>query len=196
MRHISSNLPFPRGSTWSDKSGQTLDSNTANDLTGRLYTAPDTTHGTGMSVILRCVRANVAITIGGTAAAPLHQIFSFDGDSKDWGTEIDAVTGAVGEVGKPIDDAYTGAFVIPANDLCYVVEEGPTKVASTSSMAIAAAHSPVTPGATGLLHVDEAGGGEYVLGTNDVLITNANGDDSTDNLIYVNGGIGTVDDNS
>lgn len=192
MRAISSVLPFPRGSTWSDGSGQTLDSTTANDLTGRLFVAPDTTHGTGMSVILRCVRTNTAITVGGSVAAPQHRIYSFDGDSKDWGTEIDAVTGSLGEVGKPLDDAYAGELVIAQYDLLYVVEEGPTKVASSTNTAANGAHEAVTPEVGGGLHLEVASGGEYVLGTTDAAISS----DDVDSLIYVNGGIGVPDDNS
>ena len=187
---ISDVLPFPRGSTWSDKSGMTLTASIANELTGRLFVVKDTQHDTGIRVILRCVRTNVALTVGGTASVPLHQIFSFDGDTKDWGTEIDAITGAVGEVGKPIDDAYPGAYVIPQYDLCYVVEEGPTKIGATTSMSVNA-HLSVTPGATGLLHTAQPGGDEYLLGTSDAILV-----DSVDNLVYVNSGTVSPDDNS
>ncbi len=196
MRAISSALPFPRGSTYSDgpNGAVTMTATTADELTGRLYVVRDTNHGTGLNVVLRCVRNTTggSITIDGTAALPQHRIYSFDGDSKDWGTEIDAVTGAIGEVGKPIDDEYPGAMVIVENDLLYVVDEGPTKIVTAAASVANGLHESVTPDALGALHLNVTDGTEYKLGTIDAAQT----DEDLDVLVFVNAGLVSPDDNS
>ena len=180
MRAISQNLPFPRGSTWSDGSGQTLSDTTASDLEGKLYVVPDTVHGTGRHVVLRCVKNDSSGDI--TAA---RKLYSFSVGALDVGGRIDGIAGSAGELCKPLDDAYTVGMTIPDDDLFYVVDEGPCYVTSEASTYNITAQDAVANDTSGLVNGAKAAAGEYPFGVADQSST----DESTSVVIWINAGL-------
>ncbi len=159
-------LPFPRGSTYNQLAALTMTATLGAEWEGREFDVEDTEHGTGVTVVLRIVRN----TTGGSIT-PANQLFTFDGDAKDFGRQVDAVTNTIGDLCVPIDDVYGAIPVIAENDLFYVVMRGPCKIMSgTSSMAVNA-RDAVTSDAVGALEINLAAAGEFVIGTADAAIT-------------------------
>jgi hypothetical protein len=178
-------LPFPRGRTASDflngKSQTELDADTTwlAELEGRIYTVPDTVHGTGLPVKLRVVR-NVGADY--TVTDPV-KLLKFDTAASSFGRKTSAVTSATGSVCKPIDDAYAAGAIIYTYDLFYVVEAGPCSIAITGT-------TTPTTGQSVMCHTDgtvsatKTTAGSYDLGVIDYT-PNSEGEA----IIHVNDGL-------
>ncbi len=122
----SKQLPFPRGDTRSYRGLVTLSDTTFKDIEGRLFEVEDTVHGTGLPVILRCVKNDEGGDITISTAKKILREFATTSDT-DWGRRMIEGTNAHA-VAKPIDDYYaetSGLATIPEDDLYYVVEDGP-----------------------------------------------------------------------
>lgn len=169
-------LPFPRGKTYNQLDVLTMTATIFAEWEGREFEVDDTQHGTGTTVVLRIVRN----TTGG-AITPANQLFTFDGDAKDFGRQVDAVTNTIGDLGVPIDDAYSAAPTIAENDLFYIVMYGPCNIMSGAANMAINARDAVTSDALGALDLDKAGAGEFVIGTADAAITA----EDTASLIWV-----------
>jgi hypothetical protein len=111
-------LPFPRGTTYFQ--GQTPDANLGKDLEGRLFTILSPEYP-GRLLTLRVVRYT-----GTSDLTVARKICAFA--SGHLGTKSDGYIAQDGQVGKPIDDAYSVGMTIRPNDLFYVVESGPCTV--------------------------------------------------------------------
>ncbi len=152
-------LPFPRGTTMSQGSGQTLSDTIWKKLEGSKYSVTDTEHGTGQEVVLRVVKNDT------TDLTVARACVSFSKTSEDdWGCRVDGLAGTEGEVAKPIDDAYYGHLTkILADDLFYVVEEGPCDIAGVASGCAITEGCGVAAHASGL--IDIAADAQYIVGT-------------------------------
>ncbi len=136
---ISKHLPFPRGTTFSDAHSDgatTLLDDSQSGLEGKLYEVKDTLHGTGIPVILRCVKNDNSTTISTD-----YRCMSFSTSSAtDFGSRVDGVANTKGEIAKPIDDFYAASSLlgeIPGYDLFYVVDSGMCDIKSFSGTATA-----------------------------------------------------------
>lgn len=169
-------LPFPRGRTYSQFGAPTMTATLGKEWEGREFEVDDAQHGTGATVVLRIVRN----TTGG-AITPANQLFTFDGDAKDFGRQVDAVTNTIGDLCVPIDDAYSAAPTIVENDLFFVVMRGPCNIMSGAAGMAINARDAVTSDAVGALEINKAAAGEFVIGTADAAITA----EDTASLIWV-----------
>lgn len=180
-------LPFPRGKTYSDGEG-TPDSTYGAHLIGRVFETYDSQHSTAHKVKLRVVRLENAVTIPGTAAAPLHKLYAFGTDAKDLGRTLTGTLAGAGVICKPIDDAYAGAKVLAQYDLVYVIEEGPCKITTGATTVNLAQFDSVTSDSVGCVAAADAVVGQFVVGTIDAA-TDA---EDTEVLVYVRGGLDKV----
>lgn len=166
---FSRTLPFPRGSTLSDKKllSTAADSNSkypGENLCGQTYIVPDTVHKLHPFVQLRAVRNH---TTALTVARKLVELTTAAGES---GKYITALSNALGDKALPIDDAMTVGYVIPYNDVFYVVDEGPCDILATSSQTSAAALTLgmiIRAGATGCIGNTAAAAAGYTVGVLD-----------------------------
>ena len=157
---ITSNLPFPRGSTASCQglADVTLSDTTWDALEGREYIVKDTEHGTGKMVTLMVVKAD------GTAITTANQLVKFSTTSaNDWGRRV-VVNDTGGGVVMPVDDAYTASTVIAANDLFYVVTKGPCDIMAEATASAINSGESVTAEVLAIFK-DPAAAGEYVIGS-------------------------------
>lgn len=162
-------LPFPRGQTWAD--GQvTPTASSAADLLGKVYEVPDTVHDTGLMVKVRVVKND------STAITVARKVVAYGTATNDFGRFANGFVAAAGGFGKPLDDAYTVGASIPANDLFYVVENGPCDVLSTvAASGSVSAGEEVSCGATGKLTTNVAEG-QFILGyAMEAIVTNSTG---------------------
>ena len=158
-------LPFPRGKTWGD--GQvTLDATSGANLLGKLFEVPDTVNGTGQSVVLRVVKND-----SGSAIAVARKGIAYHTGAKDFGRFASGYVGATGGYGQPLDDAYTIGANIAANDLFYVVEQGPCQLYVTGTSTPVLQHKPIMYASSGYGGVTTAGAGQFVIGMTDVAGT-------------------------
>lgn len=137
MPHPRFSLPFSRGTTFYD--GATPDSSADHThLVGQTFVTVDRdtdearahSDGTGLPVKLRCVKASAAISnVAGKALA-------FGTDSKDLYRIVDALVATAGHYGLPADPAFALTDDIQANDLLFVVEEGPCEVLLAGTVAV------------------------------------------------------------
>lgn len=155
-------MPFLRGTTYGD--GQlTLTDATAEKLKGMVFETTDDLHGTGNSVMLRVVQndSGSALTI-----ARIGKCVPFTTSNVSFGKRASATLAGAGVVAKPIDDYYTekGVSEIPANDLYYVVEEGPCDLMGDASHSLDsdAVGTPVSVSGSGL--IDSSEDGHFVVG--------------------------------
>jgi hypothetical protein len=184
---FSRTLPFPRGSTYSDKSLVSTAADIGSSYpgmqyAGQIYTVPDTVHKKHPFVRLRVVHNHT------TALTVARKCVEFTTGAGESGRYITAITNGQGDLGKPIDDAYTVGFVIAKNDMFYVVDEGPCDVLVTASQTDAAAMSlglVVTPDANGVLDATAAAAGDFQLGVLDEDPLTA----STAYRVYVKSGL-------
>lgn len=156
-------LPFPRGSTFGDMGNKTMTAAIARavNLAGRVYEVPDTVHGTGKMVQLRVVQNETGLDI--TVA---RKCYAFSVASAEYfGAEVRNTSG-VGEVCKPLDDAYVVAAVIPAHDLFYVLESGPCGILTTSNGVVnLSAGWAVSSDDEGRIGIARSAAGYYVIGS-------------------------------
>lgn len=174
-------LPFERGRTFSDAGMVTMDDGTYSHLEGQRFKCEDTVHGTGQKITLLVVKNDTGAAI--TAARKFYK-FSVT-DAKDFGRRVAGVASTAGMVCKPLDDAYTVGFSIPAGDLFYVTDEGWGTVQSAAGTVNVAAGEQVATTALGLIGGAAAAAGEYAAGWTDQALTTA----STDYRIWINGGL-------
>lgn len=188
MSTIYKELPFPRGQTYGDGT-LTLDSASGEHLLGRIYEAEDTEHGTGVTVKLRIVRLEAAVTIPGTAAAPLHKLYAFGTTAKDFGRTLTGTLSGAGVACKPLDDAYAGAQVLAQYDLAYVVEAGPCYVTTGTTSVNVGQHAAVASDTIGCVAAAAATAGQFVVGT----IDEASTAESTQVLVWIKEGLAPSD---
>jgi len=175
-------LPFPRGSTFSDAGIVTMDDSMRSDLEGKLVQVEDTVHDTGEQITLRIVKND---TDGAITVARKCGEFSTTSEA-DYGARIGTFPcDTDGAVCKPIDDAYTVGFSIPDDDLFYVVEEGLCDILSNASAITSAAGEAVAVDTAGTLKDNAAAAGKYVIGVLQEAATVA----ATAYLVRVSGGI-------
>lgn len=168
-------LPFPRGDV-ADLGDLSWDATVFNHLVGQLFVVEDTQHSTGTKVILRCVRAESALTVA-------RKCVDWGTDANDFGRTVKDLAPGAGRPTLPIDDAYTAGATIPANSLFFVVEYGPCYVVSEASLMNLAAHDAVACDAAGCVNGAKAAAGEAPFG----IIDQASTDESTNVLIWVTG---------
>ena len=156
-------LPFARATTLFENVSSPSDEG-AKRMLGKLYEVEDRLHGTGLPVILRAVQndAAAAYTVPVTGST---QFMGFaTTDIKKYGRKFSGVVAAQGAVGKALDDYYSagrGPDTIPDHDVCFVVEEGPVSVLSTTTAYTMG--QAVTIGSTG--KAEQAATGNYIAGT-------------------------------
>lgn len=167
MPEVKRALPFPRGETYNADSLLTMSTTLHDHLEGKFYTVPDTVHNTGKMVTLMVCknRTGSAITIARkfcelTAEAALG-----------WGCKVTTFPcNTAGAVAVPLDDAMTNGGSIAANDLFYVVVEGPCYVLTGAAVTNLAAGAAVTTDNAGLIaNKANAAAGEFCVGTLDYL---------------------------
>ena len=182
MSYVHVGLPFPRGNVRSDKSDDiTLSDTTFSDLEGKLYMVNDTVHSTGKNVILRAVKNDT----GSDITVARDCFYRYSTGANDFGRRIAGKCNAAGIVGRPIDDKYPVGYVIPDDDIFYVVEEGPCYVKTEASSVNLSAGDAVATDASGLVNGAAAAAGEAVLGTIDAACTTA----STTVVVHVRGDV-------
>ena len=177
-------LPFPRGTTFSDQGLVTMDDSMRSDLEGKLVQVEDTVHDTGEQITLRIVKND---TGGDITVAKKCGEFSTTTD-KDYGARIGTFPGnTAGAVGKPIDDAYTVGGTIPDLDLFYVVEEGLCDILTEASAANIGVGEPVAMDGAGCIEgvATGAAAGQFVIG----MAQESQNEVATAVLIRVQGGI-------
>lgn len=155
-------LPFPRGSTFGDMGAKTMTAAIARatGLAGKIVAVPDTVHGSGKSILLRIVQNETGADI--TVARKGYAFASSDADY--FGCEA-RNTATIGEVGKPLDDAYVGGETIPEHDLFYVVESGPCYILTSSNGVVnLQAGWAVSFDDEGRLGIARSAAGYYVIG--------------------------------
>lgn len=179
------NLPFPRGGTACD-GAFTPAATTYENLEGRIFEVKDTVHGLGGNVHLAVVRND-----SGSAITVARKTVRFGTAAGDIGRKVAGLSGATGQIGKPIDDAYTVGASIPANDLFYVVYAGPCDILSCTSATAAAAltvGSLLTTDNGGQVGAAAATTGNFILGVADETPA----DSSTAYRVMVNAGYGAT----
>lgn len=143
-------LPFERGQTYGDNALVTMTSTYAEHLLGKLF---KTTDSSGRDLILRCVRADAALTnVGGKCVAYT---------TAKVGRNVSGYTGVDGELAAIIDDEYSTTFDVAQYDIFYVVEEG--DVDAVADATVNAAEQAVMADASGD-GVIVATAGKYVIG--------------------------------
>lgn len=154
-------LPFPRGSTNSDAGLVDLDDSSFSDLEGKIFEVPDTVHDTGQPILLRAVKND-----SGSDITVARTFMGFSTSSpNDFGRRVSGLA-AAGAICKPMDDAYAVGFVIPDDDIFYVVERGPCDVNTVSSACDLAAGVGAASASSGLLKGTPcAQATEYCVGT-------------------------------
>jgi hypothetical protein len=150
-------------------------------LEGTIYEVPDTIHGLGGVVKLRCVRNDTGSAI--TVANDLCEMAA--ASAGDFGRKVDTFPcNTAGAICKPLDDAYT-ITSIPANDLFYVVEAGPCAVrVESSSVSLSGGNSLASDG-SGRINGAVAAAGEYVVGVADAACSTA----SAELVVHVTDGL-------
>ena len=148
---------------------------------------PDTINGSGKLVTLRIVK-NV---IGSTLTIARRCVKFDSSTAKAYGGRTSGYVDTAGMVGKPIDDAMKVGAVIPANDLFYVVDEGPCKVENATGAFNLAAGVTLTPNATGQIGSAACAAGQFSLGVLDQALNNPA--TTGPSLIYVTAGIAKPD---
>lgn len=167
-------LPFPRGFTWGD--GQvTLDATSGSQLLGQVYEVPDSIHLTGKNVKLRVVKND------GSAITVARKGVSYGTAAGDFGRFVTGFNVTAGGYGQLIDDAFAVGKVIAANDLFYVVEEGPCNALSSSAASTLAAQCEVSFAAGGRLTTITGASTYYCIGKTDIACNTT----STTILIHV-----------
>jgi hypothetical protein len=161
-------LPFPRGKTGATlvKFGTTLTSTFRDDLVGQTFPVEDKIHGTNRTLRLRIVRnvSGGALTVANLANRFLAYRLTTAGDL---GRNVTGLTGTIGMQGRPIDDYYneeTALTSIAANDLFYVVDEGPCYATTAAADASLTHGEPVTCDALGALYKTKAVEGHHEMG--------------------------------
>jgi hypothetical protein len=175
-------LPFPRGSTFSDKGGNgiALDDNTYSHLEGQIFETEDTVHGTGTKVKLRVVKNDT-----GNDITVAKKFCKFSTDALDFGRRIGKFpANAAGAIVKPLDDAYVDSTTIPEDDLFYVVEAGPCEVLPEATITTAAAGKACCTDKDGLVDGAVCPEGSYAVG---VLDTTPEGNKTV--VVWVNEGL-------
>lgn len=110
-------LPIARGTTYFD--GGTTDATSAEKLLGTMRSVNDTVNGTGREVVLKLVRNES----GAALAAGRGVVYT----ASEYGLSVSGY----GFAGSPrfagyVDDAY--ASTIPANDIFWIVVDGPVQI--------------------------------------------------------------------
>lgn len=175
-------LPFPRGSTFSDKGGNgiALDDNTYSHLEGQIFETEDTVHGTGTKVKLRVVKNDTSAEI--TVARAFGK---FSAGALDFGRRIGKFpANTAGAIVKPLDDAYVVGTKIPDDDLFYVVEAGPCAVKAEATIGTAAAGKACCTDNAGLVDGDICPEGSYSPGVLDATPVG-----NKDVVVWVNEGL-------
>ena len=175
-------LPFPRGSTFSDKGGNgiALDANTYSHLEGQIFETEDTDHGPGTKVTQRVVKNDTSNDI--TVAKKFGE---FSTGALDFGRRIGTFPAdTVGASVKPLDDAYVVGTTIPEDDLFYVVEAGPCSVLAEATITTAAAGKACCTDAAGLVDGAICPEGSYAVGVLDATPVG-----STAVVVWVNEGL-------
>lgn len=167
MPEIKRALPFPRGQAYNADSLLTMSNTLMDHLEGKFYAVPDTVHNTGKMVTLMVVknRTGAAITVARkfvelTAEAALG-----------WGCKATTFPcDTAGAVAVPLDDDMTVGATIAADDLFYVVVEGPCYVLTGATVNSLAAGGSVASDNAGLIaNQANAAAGEFCIGTLDYL---------------------------
>jgi len=159
-------LPFPRGSFLHDGVTGLINSSDVEGWIGQVIDhVADSVHKTGREVSLRIVKNDS----GGDLTVARKGVY-FSTDAGEWGSKIKGFCNADGQVGKPIDDAYTVGVTWPANAIGYLVEEGPCDALSdasaldTSGSSSSAVGSPIQWASGGTIANTVATTGDYVVG--------------------------------
>lgn len=147
-------LPFPRGSTYFGRNGQIVTTGPSQKLEGKVFTV---TADDGQHVELMVVRTTVALDFSNVNNR--HRGLRFGTGANEIRKRVVGFTNASGQLGVPVDDAYTSA--VRANDLIYVVIKGPCRLragsATTGAGAAINAQAPVSFGANGFIINSAAG---------------------------------------
>jgi hypothetical protein len=154
-------LPWPRG-TFSDDVGVIVDDDTTlSEFEGKEYVVPDDQHGFAEPVTLRVVKNDSG---GDITVARKGYEFSVASQG-DFGSRI-AGTCEAGEIGFPIDDAYSVGQTWPQFALGYVVVKGRCDVLTAATNVNYAAGINVSWANGGVLN-DAAAvpAGAFVVGT-------------------------------
>lgn len=171
-------LPFPRGKTACD-GVVTPASDMFLNLAGRIFEVEDTQHGTGQTVLLRCVQLTANVTVA-------RKFMKFSTSSAlDFGRKISGVNDAAGGPVKPLDDAYTVGDTLLQYDYAYVVERGPCSVKSELSSANISAGGAVVSDNAGYVDGAAPAAGNCVVGRADAAITLTN----TASVIHIEAGL-------
>ena len=119
----SASLPFPRGQTFFN--GGTTNTTDGLNLEGMEVIVRDTTYGSGRPVRLKCVR-----NVSGVTLYPKYLVrYQQTGDY--FGKRVDGyVQGNAADYAGVVDELVTS---VPANDLFWIVVEGPTIVKRSAS---------------------------------------------------------------
>lgn len=172
-------LPFKRGDVHGSDGllGDGIDK-----LEGQVYAAPDSVHGYGGDVLLRCVKndSSAALTVA-------RKCVEFSANAGDLGRRVVGICDTAGAVAKPIDDAYKVGSTIPARALFWVVEQGFCDVlnATQATATTLAVGSRCTVDATGRVAYTEAVDEAYILGIADEKVATTN----TAIRVYVESGL-------
>lgn len=145
------NPPFPRGTTWGG--GATVASTDGAQYAGKSYVFEDSadraigSFRSNRFVTCRIVRNNS----GGTLTAPAKKLCIMDlggGTVADAGSNVSNFTTSSADKGYPADEYLTGNVL--ANDLFYIVTDGPAKcITDASGSTNIAVGGVVVPGASG-----------------------------------------------
>jgi hypothetical protein len=158
------NLPFARGTTFSDGGGigMTVSDESLDHMLGAEFVVADTVHELGGEVVLRLLKndADTALTMA-------NNVYKFGTDAYDYGRKVDALTDTAGQACIPIDDAYATGFSIPSKDYFWGVVRGPCNIRTEAGAITHAVHSEVICDDLGCLYGGTMTAGQFVIGTVD-----------------------------
>ena len=164
----SENPPFDRGTTYFG--GGTVSATEGEHLCGKKFEFVDQTHKPGSVVTCMVVRAKAAITVARVGV-------EFDTDAGEYDHLVNAICDTAGAYGWPIDDKLVVGSTIPANDLFYLVVDGPcqmlTSATSSNEAADLVAGGPVTMNGSGKLDGSPSAN-NHVIGYCDATSTTTN----------------------
>lgn len=120
------NPPFERGETFYN--GATIDSSDLGgvNLEGKEWIFEDKNPVTGVARTGNYVRCRVVRNTNAAALLP-KRIVSFEADGAEYGCRVDGYATTTAAEGYPLDE-YLPTAGLPANDLGYIVVDGPATV--------------------------------------------------------------------
>lgn len=159
------NLPFARGTTFSDGggTGMTVANESLDHMLGAEFVVADTVHNLGGEVVLRLLKNDTA-----SALTMDNNVYRFDTSAYDYGRKVAGKTNTAGQACIPMDDAYAAGYEIPAYDYFWGVVRGPCNIRTDEDGTIThAVHSEVVCDDAGCLYAGTMTAGQFVIGTLD-----------------------------